>query len=372
MAEWQGFWSYVHSDDQADGGRIKRLASDVVAQYEMLTGESIGLFLDRDAINWGDVWRQKVDDTLTTVAFFVAVITPRYFMSSECRRELQFFARQATKLGVRELVLPLHYVEVPALRDEEPADDLIALVKPFHWEDWRDLRFADVDSEKYRRGVAGLAAQLVEANRRAESINLGPIEQSSEPEGDETPGFLDKVATAETTLPEWTGTLERIRQDIELIGQMMQQASEDMAKGSQQGKGFAARLTIARRVSKELPDPVERIWSSANEFATQLHQVDEGFRTIIERAPVEIQENPEAKMDLCTFFEMVRDLSRSAHDGLGAVETMINAISPVESMSRDLRPPLRRLKQGLTVMVEAREVTDEWVQLIDDSGVECQ
>ena len=50
---------------------------------------------------------------------------------------------------------------------------------------------------------------------------------------------------------------------------------------------------------------------------------------------------------------------------------MINAITPVEKMSRDLRPVLRRLRQGLTTMVEAREVTDEWVHLIDRSGIIC-
>lgn len=50
MAELAGFWSYVHADDDADGGRVARLARDVVEQYEMLIGEKIGLFLDRDAL----------------------------------------------------------------------------------------------------------------------------------------------------------------------------------------------------------------------------------------------------------------------------------------------------------------------------------
>lgn len=49
-----GFWSYVHADDEADAGRVAQLARDVVAQFEMLTGEPIELFLDRDALAWGD------------------------------------------------------------------------------------------------------------------------------------------------------------------------------------------------------------------------------------------------------------------------------------------------------------------------------
>jgi len=50
VAELKGFWSYVHADDAADGGRVSLLARDVAAQFEMLTGEKIDLFLDRDNV----------------------------------------------------------------------------------------------------------------------------------------------------------------------------------------------------------------------------------------------------------------------------------------------------------------------------------
>lgn len=89
MPASQGFWSYVHADDQAEGERISRLARDVSAQFEMLTGEPITLFLDKDAIRWGEDWRATIDTSLASVAFFIPVMTPRYFMSAECRREFQ-------------------------------------------------------------------------------------------------------------------------------------------------------------------------------------------------------------------------------------------------------------------------------------------
>jgi hypothetical protein len=40
---------------------------------------------------------------------------------------------------------------------------------------------------------------------------------------------------------------------------------------------------------------------------------------------------------------------------------MVKSIEPIENMSRDLRPVLRRLRNGLTAMLEAREVSDEWI-----------
>lgn len=375
MAESQGFWSYVHADDDAESGRISRLARDVVDQFQMLTGESISLFLDKVAISWGDDWRKKIDSNLASIAFFIPVMTPRYFMSPECRHELQFFARRATSLGIKDLVLPLHYVDVPSLRDETIVDDLITLVRTFQWEDWRDLRFTDPSSEGYRRGVSRLATRLVDANRNAEGETVTDIahhiEETVDITVDDSPGLLDRLAKAEEALPKWKETLQAIGQDIELIGKIMHEGTADINRGDAHGKGFAARIVVARRIARQLVEPSERIWSSGNEYVSHLNDVDDGFRAIIEKAPSEIQENPSSKEELCTFFSAVRGLSAAAHEALQSVQGMINTIAPIEKMSRDLRPVLRRLRQGLTILVEAGKVTDEWVQLIEASGVVC-
>jgi len=364
----------VHADDESDDGRIVRLANDVVAEIEMLTGETIDLFLDKDAISWGEDWRNKIDDSLASIAFFIPVFTPRYFMSSECRRELRYFASRAKNLGVEELVLPLLYVDVPSLHEDAPSDDLVALVKPFQWEDWLELRFADVDSGEYRRGVARLAGRLVEANKHAEEVNLVAAARELEPsleDEDDSPGLLDQFAAAEETLPEWQSTLEAISEEITAIGQVAQEAAEDMQKGNDQGMGFAARLSIARKLSKRIREPSERVWSLGNEFASQLHRVDTGFRAMINQAVSEVRESPQSRADICEFFNSIREMSAASDEALGEVQIMINEISPIEGMSRDLRNPLRRLRQGLTLMIEAREVTDEWVELIEGTGVDC-
>lgn len=252
MAELKGFWSYVHADDEADKGRVSHLAQDVQAQFEMLTGEKIDLFFDKDAINWGENWRDRIDESLASVAFFIPVLTPRYFMSPECRRELQFFAQRAKNLGIEELVLPLLYLDVASLHDETPSDDLVALVKTFQWEDWRALRFSDIESGEYRRGVARLAQRLVEANRKAKGANIADAALKAEPSGEDTddsPGLLDRLAETEETFPLWQKTVEAIVREIELIGEIMQDAVADLEKSDAQGKGFAGRLVAARRVA---------------------------------------------------------------------------------------------------------------------------
>ena len=375
MADLDGFWSYVRADDETDGERVSRLARDVVSQYEMQTGETIALFLDRDAIEWGQRWRDMINEALASVAFFIPILTPRYFTSAECRRELQSFARKAIDLGVKDLVLPLLYVNHGPLHEENPEDDLVALVKQFHWQDWRELRFAEVSSEVYRRGVSDLAARLVEANANADRAGMTvaslKAEAAADEGADDTPGVLDRLAGMEEAYPEWQATLESIGQDIQLIGQIMEQATADMEKGDKQGKGFAARLVVTRRVARKLSEPAERLRSSGNDFASQMHDVDEGTRILIALAPEQVAENAEARSEVCDLFHALRELSATAHESLGSVQFMVDEISSLEGMSRDLRPPLRRLKQGLTLMLEAREVTDEWVRLMDETGIDC-
>jgi hypothetical protein len=144
-----------------------------------------------------------------------------------------------------------------------------------------------------------------------------------------------------------------------------------MRKSDDRGKGFAARLTIARKLSKQMREPSERVWSFGNEFASQLHKVDVGLRAMIERAPNEVTESPESRPNICAFFDSIQELSAAAHEALEAIQSMVESISPVEAMSRGLRAPLRQFSQGLTLMVEAREVTDEWVELIEGTGIDC-
>lgn len=373
MTEARGFWSYVHADDTADGGRISQLARDIVAQYEVLTGESIDLFLDKDALGWGDDWQEKVDESLSSVAFFIPVLTPRYFISSECRRELRFFGDKAIALGITELVMPLLYVDVAAIHEAEPDDEAIQVVKKFQWVDWRELRWTDPGSSDYRQNVARLAGRLVEANRlaaEAEPAVASTAEVAREGADDaDAAGSLDRMATAEEAMPEWTQVLEQIGAKIVEIGEIVQRATEDMQKSDSQGKGFAARLTVARRVAHELRGPADAILGLSSQFTENLYAVDAGMRDMISAGAREVAEDPANLSMVCEFYASVLQLTQAAEGGLAPLAKMVEAIQPVEAMSRDLRPVLRTLRQGLTVMYEGRSVTDEWARLIAEAPV---
>jgi hypothetical protein len=250
----RGFWSYVHKDDDAELGRIRQLARDISNQFEMLTGEALEFFFDRDTLQWGDDWKQKVDEAIAAGALFIPVLTPRYFMSPECRRELNSFARQATNLGVKDLVLPIYYVTVPELGNQATKDDLFALVQTFQWEDWRELRFKEPSSEQYRYAVVRLAERLVAAIQQAERVEATPpsvLPPEGDTEGDDTsPGLIDRLAASEEAMPHLNDKLGQITKDMELVGRLAEEATADIKRADKQAPGFAARLLISRKLGE--------------------------------------------------------------------------------------------------------------------------
>lgn len=374
MTSMSGFWSYAHADDDAEGGRIANLARAVAAEYEIQMGEELPIFLDRDSLNWGDDWEDRVDEALASGFFFIPVLTPRYFRSDQCRRELQVFLARAQVLNLTALILPIRYINFAALNEANSSDELLTSVRRLQWEDWSDLRLEDSASSPHRRGVAKMASALVTATVEAQAVDFAAAAQQAETGGDEAgeePGFLDRVARAEVALTDWQVTMGAITEHVTEFGELSQAAAEKINAQGAAGKGFAARLTVARQLAQSLEGPAQGVADLSRDFTEQLNTVDSGIRVIIERAPEEIEADPRAQAEICDFFEMVRTLSSASKEGLGQFKQLADSVTSIESVSMDLRLPLRKFRQGVTVLADGIQVTDAWVRLIDESGVDC-
>jgi hypothetical protein len=130
----------------------------------LITGQDLELFLDREDLQWGHQWRLRINDALQETTFFIPVVTPRYFLSQECRNELLKFAGYARSLGAEELLLPILYVDVDDLK-EDSSDDAKALIAGTQYADWRDLRLFGESSEEYVRAVNKLARRLADISK---------------------------------------------------------------------------------------------------------------------------------------------------------------------------------------------------------------
>src|SRR6267378_3929157 len=236
MANVTGFWCYVHEDDSANNGGVIALHDDLVAEYRGLTGDQIEIFLDREALAWGMKWRERRDSALTAGNFLVPLLSPLFFQSAECRHELTVFMHDAKELGVKDLVLPLMYIDVTGFEDGTTDDLLVMSIREFQWEDWRELRFAPRTSEAYRRGVNKLANLLMRANAQAETIDTtgraAEIERLLVGETEDGPGYVDRVAGMEAALPAWVETIDELSNESNAYRALIEQATAEALEAS--------------------------------------------------------------------------------------------------------------------------------------------
>ncbi|MEU9042418.1 MULTISPECIES: toll/interleukin-1 receptor domain-containing protein [unclassified Kitasatospora] len=201
------FWSYAHRDNEFDHGRILRLADLIKREYVMRTQRELELFTDRTHISWGEDWRDRLDSGLHKTTFFIPIITPGYFRSVECRRELLTFSANSTSLGIQQLVLPILYVDTPELDLEDSLNEAVSLVKRMQWEDWRQLRFDAEDSPSHRRGVSRIVNRLMEITAQVESQQAHAHPGDLMDIDDLGPSTVDTVAALEKAIAQWGGSL---------------------------------------------------------------------------------------------------------------------------------------------------------------------
>lgn len=379
MSHAKGFWSYVHKDDLAEKGRITQLAHDVTNEYEMITAETIRLFLDRDDISWGNAWSEVIDHGLEAAAFFVPIITPRYFLSSECRRELSTFARRAEALGVTKLIMPILYVDVPDLHANSVNDEVMDYIRKYQWKDWCQLRFAEVTSQEYRVAVANLARELADANRAIIDSEVAsglpgdksppPVDITSIPSDE--PGLLDLLEQGERALPAAAATMEAINAVLENFTRITEQASEEINRSDKAGKGSAGRLAAARNLARNFAEPVTIFLDLANTFESQMVAADAAVKLMISSAPAAVDFDPAFKPALCEFFRTTRTTAQSTNAMLDQYEVLNDNLGQAESLSRDLRPILQQMRKGIATISAAASVIDGWVKAIDASTVNC-
>lgn len=222
-----GFWSYAHADNDRSYGRVLELAKAIGDEFALVTGEELELFIDRKDLRWGDVWRSRIEEAIGDVPFFIALVTPMYLKSDECRKELIAFSGLAKSRGLDRLFLPILYIDVPGL-SEDSDDEVLALIARTQFIDWRPLRNKKISSEEHLDAVHKLADELVA--RRAEMAAVSrSVELKSDSELEaELQSTIDQI---NAKLPDW-----------------MESVEFDQVAGAQWAAARDARLARVRRL----------------------------------------------------------------------------------------------------------------------------
>ena len=169
------FLTYVRFDDEHENGRVTEFCKRLGGEVRVQTGEPFRIFQDRNDIAWGQQWRARIDESLDAVTFLLAVITPGFFKRAECRRELERFLEREKKLGRGDLILPVYYVNIPALSDEakRKKDPLMQVIASRQFADWRELRFEPWTSPQVGKTIATMALQI------AGALEERPVQQAT-------------------------------------------------------------------------------------------------------------------------------------------------------------------------------------------------
>jgi hypothetical protein len=156
------FLSYAHRDNDLDRGRVRGLADDIIGEFELMTGEPLQLFVDSSSIEWGQEWRSQIDAGLHHASFLIAIVSPLYLRSPECRREFLEFAELSRSRPAGHVILPILYAGIDRPAGAGAVDEVADRVRRIQYEDWRSLRLTSRTAPAYRQAVHRLAERLVQ------------------------------------------------------------------------------------------------------------------------------------------------------------------------------------------------------------------
>ncbi|MEU9084535.1 toll/interleukin-1 receptor domain-containing protein [Streptomyces sp. NPDC048357] len=363
-----GFWSYTHRDNQLDSGRIQRLSEYIANAFEIISGEPLEIFFDNDSIEWGDAWRLRLDSALTGVTFLIPIVTPKFIKSQECRREVITFSGHAASLGLDELLLPIHYVNVPQLTDEptdQPADEVVSLIARRQWVDWRDLRLEDEESPRYRQAVHKLALRLSEILDSAPPPT--PRDPTPPAPGDDEPGFIEVMAATEAALPQWLETVQQFTELIQFVGEATAWAAGEMSASDSRGGGFSGRMRVTQELSSRFTGPVQKADTLGSKYWIELSAVDAGVIGII-RAASEGGLSLDDQNSVDEFFVNIKELAAATKTTSVKLEELSDGMEEAAKKSRQLRPQFRTIQAAVQKVIDGQTIIDEWQRMIDELG----
>lgn len=167
MSHPAGFFSYVRFNDETEEGRLSELRQKLQAEVSMLLGETFELFQDTKGVAMGQNWQKRLEEGLAESTVFIPILTPGYLKRDACRAELAKFLEKEKEVGRDDLVLPLMYLQTPAITDEarRSQDPLAIALHAHQYRDWSDLRFEPWDKSKFMR-LSLIANEIVKTLER--------------------------------------------------------------------------------------------------------------------------------------------------------------------------------------------------------------
>lgn len=367
-----GFFSYAHADDISQC--LQKLRGDLCEEYSMLTGEALNLFIDRDGLAWGVKWQESITAGIDSSMFFIPVLTPRYFQSTNCLKELGQYLAKVEIEGAPQLILPILFVDVD--RDYLDIDrGLLGKVLAYQYEDWTDLRFVPRSSERYKRAINKMAERLLSANIALErAVNQPSVEPvlnldnsdlaptasgdcSSDQENEERDGILDSFVKITESNKKINDQLQRASSDLIRMGEVFNAGTEQLTKDGAVKADPQKTLIISRQVASNLMPIASSYSKNIDEFSGTVFSMDHSMRVCL----THIVNDPNAPAsEKEKVLDSVINLSEKAEMAREQTRVFLTKVSGLKNLSRALAKPVKTIESATNKCLAAFDMISEW------------
>ena len=241
---YHAFLSYTRHDDKSSGGRITRLKELLETEIRSVLGvRDFEIFQDVDDIEAGDHWPSLLDGMVDQARFFIPVLTPSYFTSPMCRRELQRFIDAENEFRRGGLILPILFRKCSILTDEtrRSNDPLAELIHERNYSDWTALRKANLETGTIPDHVEILAERIERIWHAPTTITEISKEKSPPP--------AQKADPTETKAQSLEQLLESANAEIAELRRQLSEVGKDKHELRTQ-RAFGPHRTVFREVNE--------------------------------------------------------------------------------------------------------------------------
>jgi len=171
------------------------------------------------------------------------------------------------------------------------------------------------------------------------------------------------MADGEKAFDHIATTLDELAREVHHLSEIADEATEKSQAADSRGAGFAGRLAIIERMAKKLGEPSERIGHLGQIYASELVQSDPMILALLDS--IESGRDgltPDERRDAMEFAKSIRGLAAEADPALAELSGLVAALDEGAQLSRSLRKPLRRAKEGVQGVLDGKDVIAEWAR----------
>lgn len=300
----------------------------------------------------GVAWRAALEEALSSAPFFIAIVTPKFVKSEECRREILTFVAQANSRGIGKLLLPILLVNVPDLR-EDSEDEVLALLARTQYVDWTEHRLRGEGDPLTIKALNDLALRIMELQEEVQ-VSLEAAQQKAETDDQ---GTVEQVlADINQSLPAWLDAV-----DFDPMGRAQWNASWDQS---------IARANRVFRQYRGVSGPYLSVWARlANEIAP-LSERRLNEAKAYHRAPISPDAPVTAAIRLVHRTPSLNPLLNDLRSGISEAMLSIEGESKTSWVSDSgagqynakLKQSSDRVTDSMSFAGEANEIVKKWNQ----------